>query len=234
MGNTTENKDVSTPNLQSDRLVLGVSTQRECQPSHLKADRRESGDGKRFGLDRDLPQLDKLSCRTLRFFGGFLYLYNMKLLSVLRSLIVEDRITLGSFENEGDVFNIVATNHTQIANNPISLKSRPDFEDLGDVVFEFDDIISNVAKDVIVNRKKDSIFVRDNWNGFDFIIYPHYDEGEYKLNIATAIKHPQKLNIKNQNTLIIITSNGDTLIKEQFKNNNFTKIVKGDIILYII
>jgi len=33
-------------------------TQRECQPSHLKADRRESGDGKRFGLDRDLPQLD--------------------------------------------------------------------------------------------------------------------------------------------------------------------------------
>ena len=107
--------------------MLGVSTQRECQPSHLKADRRESGDGKRFGLDRDLPQLDKLSCRTLRFFGGFLYLYNMKLLSVLRSLIVEDRITLGSFENEGDVFNIVATNHTQIANNPISLKSRPDF-----------------------------------------------------------------------------------------------------------
>ena len=178
--------------------MLGVSTQRECQPSHLKADCRESGDGKRFGLDRDLPQLDKLSCRTLRFFGGFLYLYNMKLLSVLRSLIVEDRITLGSFKNGSDVFNVVATDHTQIANNPISLKSRPNFEDLGNIVFEFDDIISNVAKDIIVNRNKDSIFVRDNWNGFDFIIYPHYDDGEYKLNIATAIKHPQKLNIKNQ------------------------------------
>jgi hypothetical protein len=200
----------------------------------LKADRRESGDGKRFGLDRDLPQLDKLFCRTLRFFGGFLYLYNMKLLSVLKSLIVEDRVTLGSFENEGDVFNVVATDHTQIANTPISSKSRPDFKELGNIVFEFDDIISNVAKDVIVNYKKDSIFVRDNWNGFDFIIYPHFDDGEYKLNIATSIKHPQKLKIKNQNTLVLITNNGDTIIKEQFENNNFTKIVRGDIILYII
>jgi hypothetical protein len=158
----------------------------------------------------------------------------MKLLSVLGSLIVEDRVTLGSFEKEGDVFNVIATDHTQIANNPVSLKSRPDFEDLGDVVFEFDDIISDVAKDIIVNRKKDSIFVRDNWNGFDFIIYPHYDDGEYKLNIATAIKHPLKLNIKNQNTLIIITKEGDTIIKEQFNLENFTKIVKGDIIIYII
>ena len=147
---------------------------------------------------------------------------------------MEDRVTLGSFENEGDVFNVVATDHTQIANTSISSKSRPDFEDLGNIVFEFDDIISNVAKDVIVNHKKDSIFVRDNWNGFDFIIYPHFDSGEYKLNIATGIKHPQKLKIKNQNTLVIITNNGDTIIKEQFENNNFTKIVRGDIILYIL
>jgi hypothetical protein len=156
----------------------------------------------------------------------------MKLLLVLKSLIVEDRVTLGSFESGGDVFNVVATDHTQIANTPISSKSRPDFEDLGNIVFEFDDIISNVAKDVIVNHKKNSIFVRDNWNGFDFIIYPHFDNGEYKLNIATSIKHPQKLNIKNQNTLVIITNNGDTIIKENFNLNNFTKIIKGDIIIY--
>ncbi len=145
---------------------------------------------------------------------------------------MEDRVTLGSFESGGDVFNVVATDHTQIANTPISSKSRPDFEDLGNIVFEFDDIISNVAKDVIVNHKKNSIFVRDNWNGFDFIIYPHFDNGEYKLNIATSIKHPQKLNIKNQNTLVIITNNGDTIIKENFNLNNFTKIIKGDIIIY--
>ena len=158
----------------------------------------------------------------------------MKLLSVLRSLILEDRISLGSFEQGGDVFNVVATDHTQIANNPISLKSRPYFEDLGEVVFEFNDIIGDVAKDVIGNRKKDSIFVRDNWNGFDFIIYPHYDDGEYKLNIVTAIKHPQKLNVKDQNTLFIITKEGDTIIKEDLDFWNFTKIVKGDIIIYIV
>lgn len=147
---------------------------------------------------------------------------------------MEDRVTLGTFKEGNSVFNIVATDHTQIANNPISLKSRANFEDLGEVVFEFNNIIGDVAKDVIRDRKKDSILVRDNWNGFDFIIYPHYDNGKYNLNIATSIKHPQKLNVKNKNTLIIITKEGDTIIKEDLDFGNFTKIVKGDIIIYII
>lgn len=210
-------------------------TQRECQPSHSKADRRESGDGKRFGLDRYPPQLDRLSYRSLRFFGGFLiFIHYMKLISILRTIIVENRIRLGSFNEGNDIFNIVATDHTQIANNPSSLKSRPNFQDLGDIVFEFQDVMSNVVKNVIKDNKKDSIFIRDFGNGFDFIIYPHYDNGEYKLNIATGIKHPEKLKVKKQNTLMVITREGDTIIKEQLENNNFTKIVRDNIIIYII
>jgi hypothetical protein len=157
----------------------------------------------------------------------------MKLLLILKSLIVEGRVTLGTFEEGDDVFNVVATDHTQIANNPTSLKSRPNFEDLGDVVFELGDVIGSISKDVIKDQKKDSIFVRDNWNGFDFIIYPHYDKGEYNLNIATSIKHPEKLNVKKQNTLVTITKTGDTIIKEQIDLNNFTKIKRGNIIIYI-
>ena len=153
---------------------------------------------------------------------------------MLKSLINEGRLTLGTFEEGDDVFNVVATDHTQIANNPISSKSRPNFEDLGDIVFEFSDVIGGVTKDVIRNGNKDSIFVRDNWNGFDFIIYPHYDRGEYNLNIATSIKHPEKLKVKKQNTLVILTSDGDTVIKEQIDSNNFTKIKRGNIIIYII
>lgn len=158
----------------------------------------------------------------------------MKLLLMLKSLINEGRLTLGTFEEGDDVFNVIATDHTQIANNPISSKSRPNFEDLGNIVFEFSDVIGGVTKDVIRNKKKDSIFVRDNWNGFDFIIYPHYDRGEYNLNIATSIKHPEKLKVKKQNTLVLLTSDGDTIIKEQIESNNFTKIKRGDIIIYII
>ena len=30
-----------------------------------------------------------------------------------------------------------------------------------------------------------------------------------------------------------MTKNGDLVINEQFENNNFTKIVRGDIIIYI-
>jgi hypothetical protein len=153
---------------------------------------------------------------------------------MLKSLINEGRLTLGTFEEGDDVFNVVATDHTQIANNPISSKSRPNFEDLGNIVFEFSDVIGVVTKDVIRNGKKDSIFVRDNWNGFDFIIYPHYDRGEYNLNIATSIKHPEKLKVKKQNTLLILTSDGDTVIKEQIESNNFTKIKRVNIIIYII
>lgn len=153
---------------------------------------------------------------------------------MLKSLINEGRLTLGTFEEGDDVFNVIATDHTQIANNPISSKSRPNFEDLGNIVFEFSDVIGGVTKDVIRNKKKDSIFVRDNWNGFDFIIYPHYDRGEYNLNIATSIKHPEKLKVKKQNTLVLLTSDGDTIIKEQIESNNFTKIKRGDIIIYII
>jgi hypothetical protein len=103
------------------KIVIFVMclTQRECQPSHSKADRRESGDGKRFGLDRYPPQLDRLSYRTLRFFGGF-------------------------------------------------------------------------------------------------------------------YKHPEKLKVKKQNTLMVITREGDTVIKEQLESNDFTKITRGNIIIYII
>jgi hypothetical protein len=158
----------------------------------------------------------------------------MNLLQILNSLIVEDRIRMGSFTDGNEKFNVNATDHTQIANTLNSSKARPDFEDLANVVFEFNDVIADVSKSIISNPFKDSILVRDNWNGFDFIIYPHNDEDGINLNIATSIKHPEKLNFKKQNKLVIITSDGDTIIKEELENNNFTKVIKGNTIIYII
>ena len=60
--------------IRKDTYICNVIDHRECQPSHSKADRRESGDSKRFGLDRYPPQLDKLSYRTLRFSGGSIFI----------------------------------------------------------------------------------------------------------------------------------------------------------------
>jgi hypothetical protein len=42
VGNTTENKEVSNPILQTERLVLGVSTQDVRNPN-LQTERRVSG-----------------------------------------------------------------------------------------------------------------------------------------------------------------------------------------------
>jgi hypothetical protein len=81
---------------------------------------------------------------------------------------------------------------------------------------------------------KKSIFVRDSGNGFDFIINPEYVNGKYNLMITTSMNHPEKLNVKPENKFVIFTSAGDTIIKEQIEFKNFTKIVKGDIIIYIM
>jgi hypothetical protein len=159
----------------------------------------------------------------------------MKLLPTLKYALLEQRVNTGSFvDNDGEIFNVVATVHTQLANNSSSLLSRPNFGDVSDVVFEYQDIISSVAKSVIDDINKTSILIRDNWNGFDFIIYPDFEDGEYQLNIATSIKHPKKLQHKSVNKLIIITKDGDSILKEQIENISFTKIIKNDIIIYII
>jgi hypothetical protein len=168
---------------------------------------------------------------------GFLYLYNMKLLKVLESLILESRrIKLGSFEDdEGDIFNVIATIHSQENVNKNSVSAtRVDSDSIGDVVLEYQDEISKISKSIEGDLKKDSIFVRDFTNRFDFILYPTYKNGKYELLIATSMNHPENLKVKPKNTLMIITNSGDTVIKEQLESNNFTKITRGDIIIYIL
>jgi hypothetical protein len=188
----------------------------------------------RFRLDRNPPQLDRLSWKPSIFWGVFIFIY-MKLLSTLKTILLEKRIPLGSFiDDDGETFNVIATDHSQIANTPSSRLSRPDFNEVSDVVFEYQDIISSVSKSIMEDIDKTSILIRDNWNGFDFILYPDFVDGEYQLNIVTSIKHPKKLQNKSVNKLIIITKDGDSIVKEQINNNHFTKIVKDDIIIYII
>lgn len=164
------------------------------------------------------------------------YLYNMKLLKVLESILLESRrIKLDSFkDDDGDIFNVIATIHSQEGVNQNFRTSRANIDSIGEVIDEYQDIFSKVTKLIEYNINKDSIFVRDTANGFDFIVYPKYVNGKYELSIATSINHPEKLRVKKENTLIILTTDGDAIIKEQLENNNFTKIVRGNIIIYII
>jgi ribosomal protein S10 len=71
-------------------------------------------------------------------------------------------------------------------------------------------------------------------NGMDYHFWVNKIKNDKLfLTINTSIGHPKFLPNKQNDATIIITKSGDTIIREQFENNNFTKIVRGDIIIYI-
>ena len=160
----------------------------------------------------------------------------MELIKVLKSIVLESRrIKLGSFtDDDGDIFNIIATIHSQLNVNKYSKSAtRVDVDYISDVIIEFKDIFSKVSKSIEQDINKESIFVRDYTNRFDFILNPTYKNGKYQLFITTSMNHPEMLNVKPENVLIILKNDGDVIIKEQLELNNFTKIIKGNIIIYI-
>ena len=161
----------------------------------------------------------------------------MKLLTILKTILSESRrIKLSSFrDDDRDLFNVIATIHTQDSINKSSVSAtRVDIDLINDVINEYQDIFSQITKSIENDINKKSIFVRDSGNGFDFIINPEYVNGKYNLMITTSMNHPEKLNVKPENKFVIFTSAGDTIIKEQIEFKNFTKIERGDIIIYIM
>jgi len=160
----------------------------------------------------------------------------MKLLNFLKNILIEqgNRENLGDFiDEDGDTFNVVATIHSQDTTAPNTMFGRVDVNTIGDVIFEFSDIFSEVSKSIINDPKKTSILVRDYLNRFDFIVAPHLNnDGTYSLNVVTSILYPKKLSYKPENRLIIVKNDGDLVVEEFVNLNSFTKRKRGNIIVY--
>jgi hypothetical protein len=160
----------------------------------------------------------------------------MQLLSVLKNILIEqgNREDLGDFiDEDGDTFNVVATIHSQETTAPNTRSGRVDVNTIGDVIFEFSDVFSEVSKSIINDPKKTSILVRDYLNRFDFIVSPHINnDGTYGLNIITSILYPKKLSYKPENRLIIIKNDGDLVVEQFLFLDSFTKLERGNIIIY--
>jgi hypothetical protein len=160
----------------------------------------------------------------------------MQLLSVLKNILIEqgNREDLGDFiDEDGDTFNVIATIHSQETITPNTKSGRVDVNTIGDVIFEFSDVFSELAKSILKNPSKTSILVRDYLNRFDFIVAPHVNEdGTYGLNIITSILYPKKLSYKPENRLIMIKNDGDLVVEEFVNLQLFTKIQKANIIIY--
>ncbi len=165
---------------------------------------------------------------------GFLYLYNMKLLDVLKELIIESYDTYyGGFTHDNKEFKIYGSEHSQEATKTSAESGRYDVDELVQVIMDFKDIYGDLAVDVIKDREKNSILTFDNLLNVNFLTYVNKKgKNVIDLKIHTSLKNRRKLNIKPQNKVLVITKSGDTIIKEQIDTNNFTKIVRGDIIIY--
>lgn len=160
----------------------------------------------------------------------------MKLLNVLKKIICESKDTYyGSFFYKDKEFKIYGTTHSHETTSNSAESGRYDVGELYQTIIDFDDVYGKLSMDILSDNTKNSILTFDNLLGVNFVTYVNYGSKDVvNLRIHTSLKNRRKLNIKPVNKVLYITNSGDTIIKEQFNNINFTKIVRGDIIIYLI
>ena len=160
----------------------------------------------------------------------------MKLLNTLKTILSESSDTYyGSFFYNDIEFKVFGSPHAHEASSGSGYSGRYDVGELYQTILDFEDVYGKLALDVISDKTKNSILTFDNLLGVNFLTYVNYvSKDVVKLRIHTSLKNRRKLNIEPVNKVLIITKSGDTVIREQFENNNFTKIIRGDIIIYII
>jgi hypothetical protein len=162
----------------------------------------------------------------------------MKLLSVLKNLILEARELLGNYDFDGQDVDLLYNTHSGIGVST-SIYGRQPIELVQTSMVDFLDVIVPTSLDILnkpsrSTGKDHSILVKDYMNGMDYHFWVNKIKNDKLfLTINTSIGHPKFLPNKQNDATIIITKSGDTIIREQFENNNFTKIVRGDIIIYI-
>jgi hypothetical protein len=164
----------------------------------------------------------------------------MKLLGVVKKLILERRQLLDKYEVNGVQVDIFFNDHSNIAINTSEYGRSPVSEILYSMV-EVLDVIVDVSLEILNNpksttNKKDkdkSILVIDNLIGVDYHFWiSKSNNGKLFLTINTSISHPRHLPKDKNDKKIIITKSGETIIREEFDLDNFTKITKGNIIIY--
>jgi hypothetical protein len=161
----------------------------------------------------------------------------MKLLGVVKNIILERRQLLDKYEVDGVLVDIFYNDHSNMAINT-SMYGRKPIQEILTSMVELLDVIVKVSLDILSKPKKRvdkdrSILVIDNLIGIDYHFWVTQSKsGKLFLTINTSIGHPKFLPKDKNEKKIIITKTGDTIITEQFDINNFTKIVKGDIIIY--
>ena len=161
----------------------------------------------------------------------------MKLFYFFEDLIIEAKQLLNKYEVGGYNVFIYYNDHSNLAVGS-SLYGRQSVEEIRySMVDMLDDIVSIslgiINKPSRVRGNDPSILVKDYMLGMDYHFWvTSSPDGDIYLTINTSIGHPKKLPDNQNDKKIIVTNDGETLIRESINLNLFTKIVRGDIIIY--
>lgn len=161
----------------------------------------------------------------------------MKLFYFFNDLINEAKELLDQYEVEGHNVDIFYNDHSNLSVNS-SKYGRKSVEDIKDSMVDILDVIVLNSLEILdkpskIKGKDHSILVKDYMLGMDYHFWVNTSrDGDIYLTINTSIGHPKKLPDNQNDKKIIITKSGDTVIKESINLNVFTKIVKGNIIIY--
>jgi hypothetical protein len=157
----------------------------------------------------------------------------MKLLNVLSTLITEGRL-LDRFVINGLVVNITSTHESDVAVMDNSSFGRVPKEEILESLTDIIEVVVTQSLVVLDTcERRCGLLVSDFSMGFDYQLWVLLKNNKLELKINTSIKHPKQLfNDKFKTRRVIVTRDGETVIKESLEQYRSVKI--GKKIVYFI
>ena len=157
----------------------------------------------------------------------------MKLLKLLSTLITESKL-LDRFVVNGLVVDVTSTRESDVAVMDNTTFGRVSKEEILESMSDIIEVIVTQGLVVLDTcERRCGLLVNDYSMGFDYQLWVTMKTNNLELKINTSIKHPKELfNNKFKTRRVIVTRDGETVIKESLEQYRSVKI--GKKIVYFI
>ena len=157
----------------------------------------------------------------------------MKLLKLLSTLITESKL-LDRFVVNGLVVDVSSTYESDVAVMDNTTFGRVPKEEILESMSDIIEVIVTQGLVVLDTcERRCGLLVNDYSMGFDYQLWVTMKTNNLELKINTSIKHPKELfNNKFKTRRVIVTRDGETVIRESLEHYRSVKI--GKKIVYFI
>jgi len=157
----------------------------------------------------------------------------MKLLKLLSTLITESKL-LDRFVVNGLVVDVSSTYESDVAVMDNTTFGRVPKEEILESMSDIIEVIVTQGLVVLDTcERRCGLLVSDYSMGFDYQLWVTMKTNNLELKINTSIKHPKELfNNKFKTRRVIVTRDGETVIRESLEHYRSVKI--GKKIVYFI